>query len=167
MLRMEAPVQEIPERFPNIFTSRPTGRSANSLLTIRKPAACTVAIKGRKRFVFRGAWQAGQSRNRHGKKAGRMNGSQLELCAAGEGNVVLFPLTNRIGEVRAAAAALLKQRSATAAARFRNALAKQKFTALAELGFNEDEQDEAVGAFLQAVERELAELHYQRIRLHL
>lgn len=96
-----------------------------------------------------------------------MNGSQLELCAAGEGNVVLFPLTNRIGEVRAAAAALLKQRSAAAAARFRNALAKQKFTALAELGFNEDEQDEAVGAFLQAVERELAELHYQRIRLHL
>jgi hypothetical protein len=94
-----------------------------------------------------------------------MNGQQMEM--QGQSSVVLFPLNHQIGEVRAAATELLKKRSAAAATRFRNALAQQKFAALAKLGLSEEEQDEAVGAFLSAVERELAELHYQRIRLHL
>lgn len=96
-----------------------------------------------------------------------MNGIEQQMDTYRQGSVVLFPLNHQVGEVRIAAAELLKKRSAAAATRFRNTLAEQKFAALARLGFGEDEQDEAVGAFLAAVERELAELHYARIRLHL
>jgi hypothetical protein len=84
-----------------------------------------------------------------------------------ESNIVLFPLDFQAGSVRRAAHALLKKRSTAAANRFRDALAREKFDELALLGLSEDAQDEAVGAFLTAVERELAELHYERIRLHI
>lgn len=94
-------------------------------------------------------------------------GGQVGNAQTTGGHVVPFPLTSRIGEVRAAAAELMGKRSTTAATRFRNALAGRKFAELAALGLDEDTQDEAVGAFLSAVERELAELHYERIRLHL
>lgn len=96
-----------------------------------------------------------------------MIGSEADGSAMGATRVVLFPLSSQVGEVRAAAAILFRKRSAAAAARFRRELAQRKFAALEALGFGEDEQDEAVGDFLSAVERELAELHYERIRLHL
>lgn len=81
--------------------------------------------------------------------------------------VILFPMERRVGEIRRAAAGLLKTRSAASASRFRNKIAEQKFAELAALGLSEAEQDEAVGAFLSDVEREMAELHYERIRLRL
>lgn len=85
----------------------------------------------------------------------------------GMSSVVLFPAAAQVGLVRQAAGKLLKKRSAAAAARYRQSLAEQKFAEFAALGLSEEEQDEAVGAFLSEVERELAELHYERIRLHL
>ena len=96
-----------------------------------------------------------------------MIGGAVENGEATGGHVVPFPLTSRIGEVRAAAAELIGKRSMAAATKFRNALAGRKFAELAALGLDEETQDEAVGAFLSAVEREMAELHYERIRLHL
>jgi len=81
------------------------------------------------------------------------------------GTIALFPLTSQVRRVRSAAAELMRKRSAAAAARYRQSLAEQLFAELASLGFSEDQQDEAVGAFLTEVERELAEIHYERIRL--
>ena len=101
-------------------------------------------------------------------KGGRiMIGSEAGNGAMENTRVVLFPLSNQVGEVRTAAAGLIRKRSAAAAARFRQDLAKRKFAELEALGLGEEEQDEAVGDFLSAVERELAELHYERIRLHI
>ncbi|WP_157928765.1 DUF6074 family protein [Pararhizobium haloflavum] len=92
--------------------------------------------------------------------------SNLNAVADASGQVVVFPLHRRSGAVRVAAAKLLRSRTAAAANRYRHTLAQEKFAELAALGLSEDEQDEAVGAFLTEVEREMAELHYERIRLH-
>ena len=88
-----------------------------------------------------------------------------ESNAGSFGELALFPLTSQARRVREAAAQLLKRRTTAAANRYRQELAGGIFNELAALGFSEEQQDEAVGAFLTEVERELAEIHYQRIRL--
>lgn len=88
-----------------------------------------------------------------------------ESNAGGFGELALFPLTSQARRVREAAAQLLKRRTTAAANRYRQELAGGIFNELSALGFSEEQQDEAVGAFLTEVERELAEIHYQRIRL--
>lgn len=90
---------------------------------------------------------------------------QEQFTSARSHNLALFPLARRAGDIREAAATLLKKRSRASADRFRTMLAQEKFAELSVLGLSEDEQDEAVGAFLTEVEREMAELHYERIRM--
>jgi hypothetical protein len=66
-----------------------------------------------------------------------------------------FPLDRRHGQIRRAALALAAARSAAAAERLRFAVADALFAELEAFGLDEAAQDEAVGAFFIALEREM------------
>jgi hypothetical protein len=97
----------------------------------------------------------------------RMSGQAQAEGKAFSGNITLFPPARQVGKVRAAARELFKKRSAAAADRFRSETASRMFEELGAYGVGEDEQDELVGAFLAEVEREMARMHFERIRMHL
>ncbi|WP_157017986.1 DUF6074 family protein [Mesorhizobium xinjiangense] len=71
------------------------------------------------------------------------------------GALVMFPLARRAKEVRAVAAALVAKNSWRTADTYRSRQSDRLFRELAALGLAEDVQDEEVGAFFDAVEREV------------
>lgn len=96
-----------------------------------------------------------------------MNGQTQAADEALSGNITLFPPARQVGKVREAAKELFKKRSAAAADRFRSETAARMFAELGAYGVGEDEQDELVGSFLAEVEREMARMHFERIKMHL
>ncbi len=71
------------------------------------------------------------------------------------GALVMFPLARRVKEVRAVAAALVAKSSWRTADAYRSRQSDRLFRELAALGLPEDVQDEEVGAFFDAVDREV------------
>jgi hypothetical protein len=81
--------------------------------------------------------------------------------------IAIFPVDRQHARIKAAARHLFNRRSRVAADRYRQELADTLFAQLSGLGLSEEAQDEAVGAFLMAVEREMALIHFERIKMHL
>ncbi|SDP41360.1 hypothetical protein SAMN05428967_2004 [Phyllobacterium sp. YR620] len=86
--------------------------------------------------------------------------SMFEAEATTPCRVIAFPLTRRAAKIREVAARIAEKVSDRQAGAYRNQVAETLFRHLSKIGIAEEEQDEQVGAFFSAVERELARLSY-------
>ena len=70
--------------------------------------------------------------------------------------VVAFPLPRRTREIRETATAISRKRTIKSADEYRGKVAEALFAQLASIGLSETAQDEAVGAFFDAVDEEIS-----------
>lgn len=74
--------------------------------------------------------------------------------------ILVFPMTKRVGRIRDVAAKMLDKTTERAATSYRDQVTSGLVKQLDRLGIPEDEQDEQVGAFWSAVEGEMTRLCY-------
>lgn len=74
--------------------------------------------------------------------------------------IVVFPLTRRVGRIREVAESYVSK-SDKAAAHYLSQVTGGLFAQLNRIGVPEDQQDEMLGAFVDALEREVARLMNQ------
>lgn len=75
--------------------------------------------------------------------------------------VLLFPTTRRAGKIRTVASKMLDKPTDKSAAHYRNQVTEAMLANFGRLGISEDEQDEQLGAFWDAVQSEmLRQIHF-------
>lgn len=78
--------------------------------------------------------------------------------------VVVFPMVRRVGRIRDVAAKMLDKRTDRAATSYRDQVTDGMLRSLHRAGISEDEQDEQLGAFWNAVQAEILRLTYRGSR---
>lgn len=72
--------------------------------------------------------------------------------------VIVFPMVKRVGRIRDVAIKMLDKPSDRAASHYRHKVTDAMLRGFEKLGIPEDEQDEQLGSFWQAVEAEMIRL---------
>lgn len=75
--------------------------------------------------------------------------------------VIVFPMTRRVGRIRDVAVKMLDKPTDRAAAFYRDQVTDGLLRSLARAGIPDDEQDEQIGAFWSAVQAEMIRLTYR------